>query len=123
MVHTDQVKIKTLRKEVEMFLITEGNHGNGNPGEGFLVSCPFKLLSMANEFEKAGILSYAVELYMKIIDAHPDTFEAVASKFALFLIASRYELEGRIEEAISIIRKINKPPHNEENNLIPYEHA
>ena len=76
-------------------------------GEVAYSSTPFKLLTMANEFEKAGVITYAVDLYAKILDKYPDTFEAVASKLTLFLIASRYECEGKKELAISLIRKIN----------------
>ena len=60
-------------------------------------SGPFKLLCMANEFERAGVVSYAIDIYTKILDKYPGTFEAVASRLALFLIASRYECEGKKE--------------------------
>ncbi|OGW57064.1 MAG: hypothetical protein A2Y48_09865 [Nitrospirae bacterium RIFCSPLOW2_12_42_9] len=85
----------------EEFSITNGM------GEMTNFSAPFKLLSMANEFERAGVILYAVELYTKILDNYPDTFEAVASRLALFLIASRYENDGKKESAIAIIRRIS----------------
>ena len=42
-------------------------------------SDPFKLLNLANEFDRAGVLTYAIELYIKILDQYPDTLEAVAA--------------------------------------------
>lgn len=91
-----------------MIGVSEDIHGENVGNEVFSSPGPFKLLLMANEFEKAGVVSYAIDLYTKILDKYPETFEAVASKLALFLIASRYEREGRKESAISLIRKISK---------------
>ena len=68
---------------------------------------PCKFLSIAKEFEKAGVVSYAIDVYTKIIDKYPDTFEAVASRLALFLIASRYEENGEKELAISLMKRLN----------------
>ena len=70
-------------------------------------SDPFKLLSMATEFEKAGVITYAITLYTKVLDKYPDTFEAVAAKLALFLIAGRFESEGKKNMAISLVRRIS----------------
>lgn len=82
---------------------------DGNGGNDIISSPrPFKLLGIANEFERAGVVSYAIDLYMQILDKYPDTFEAVASRMALFLIASRYEQEGKTEPAIALVRKISK---------------
>ncbi len=69
---------------------------------------PCKFLSIAKEFEKAGVVSYAIDVYTKIIDKYPDTFEAVASRFALFLIESRYEENGEKESAIPLMKKLNR---------------
>ncbi len=69
---------------------------------------PCKLLSMAGEFEKAGVVSYAIDVYTKIIDKYPDTFEAVASRLALFMIASRYEENGEKEPAIPLMKRLNR---------------
>ncbi len=91
-----------------MIGVSEDIHGENFRNDVISSTGPFKLLSMANEFEKAGVVSYAIDLYTKILDKYPDTFEAVASKLALFLIASRYESEGKKESAISLIRKISK---------------
>ncbi len=82
-------------------------HGENDYDDSIYSSSPFKLLSMAMEFEKAGVVSYAVDLYMKLLDKYPETFEAVASRLALFLLAGRYEEEGKTESAISLIRKIS----------------
>ena len=68
---------------------------------------PCKFLNIAKEFEKAGVVSYAIDVYTKIIDKYPDTFEAVASRFALFLIANRYEENGEKELAIPLMRRLN----------------
>ncbi len=68
---------------------------------------PCKFLSIAKEFEKAGVVSYAIDVYTKIIDEYPDTFEAVASRFALFLITSRYEENGEKELAISLMKRLH----------------
>ena len=89
-----------------MLAMSENIQGENTWNEIVSPSGPFKLLSMANEFERAGVISYAIDLYTKILDKYPDTFEAVASRLALFLIASRYEQEGKKELAISLIRKI-----------------
>lgn len=88
-------------------LMTEDIHGENDQDDSIYSSSPFKLLSMANEFEKAGVVSYAIDLYMKLLDKYPETFEAVASRLALFLLAGRYEEEGKTESAISLIRKIS----------------
>lgn len=90
-----------------MIGVSEDIQGENFRNEIISSSGPFKLLSMANEFERAGVLTYAVDLYIKILDKYPDTFEAVASRLALFLIASRYEEEGNKESAISLIRRIS----------------
>ncbi len=93
-----------------MLLAPEGNQGGyapGDPSEITFPSGPFKLLNMANEFERAGVTTYAIDLYTKILDKFPGTFEAVAARLALFLIASRYETEGKKETAISLIRRIS----------------
>ena len=68
---------------------------------------PCKFLSIAKEFEKAGVVSYAIDVYTKIIDKYPDTFEAVASRLSLFLIANRYEENGKKELAIPLMRRLN----------------
>jgi len=68
---------------------------------------PCKFLNIAKEFEKAGVVSYAIDVYTKIIDKYPDTFEAVASRFALFLIANRYDENGETELAITLMRRLN----------------
>lgn len=83
-------------------------YGENDYDDSIYSSSPFKLLSMAMEFEKAGVVSYAVDLYMKLLDKYPETFEAAASRLALFLIAGRYEQEGKTESAISIIREIKR---------------
>lgn len=68
---------------------------------------PCKFLNIAKEFERSGVVSYAIDVYTKIIDKYPDTFEAVASKLALFLIANRYEENGEKEPAIALMRRLN----------------
>ncbi|MBI5193276.1 MAG: hypothetical protein HZA08_07535 [Nitrospirae bacterium] len=85
----------------------EDINGENEQNDIIYSSSPFKLLSMANEFEKAGVVSYAIDIYMKLLDKYPETFEAVASRLALFLLAGRYEEEGKTESAISLIRKIS----------------
>lgn len=88
-------------------LMKEDINGENEQNDIIYSSSPFKLLSMANEFEKAGVVSYAIDIYMKLLDKYPETFEAVASRLALFLLAGRYEEEGKTESAISLIRKIS----------------
>lgn len=99
---------RILERRKLMIGVSEDLHRENFRNEVISPSGPFRLLSLANEFEKAGVTSYAIDLYTKILDKYPDTFEAVASRLALFLIASRYESEGKKEPAISLIRKISK---------------
>jgi len=96
-----------LQRRRTMLLAPEGNQGGYGPGEMTSPSGPFKLLNLANEFERAGVTTYSIDLYTKILDKYPDTFEAVAARLALFLIANRYENEGKKETAISLIRRIS----------------
>ncbi len=90
-----------------MLSVSEDVESENGRNEMVSSSTPFKLLSMANEFERAGVVLHAIDLYTKILDKYPETFEAVAAKLALFLIANRYECEGKKESAISLIRRIS----------------
>ncbi|MDI6810025.1 MAG: hypothetical protein QME66_13855, partial [Candidatus Eisenbacteria bacterium] len=51
-----------------MIGVSEDIYGENVRNEVFSPPGPFKLLSMANEFEKAGVVSYAIDLYTKILD-------------------------------------------------------
>ncbi len=89
-----------------MLSASHGWHFWNSMGDITSTSDPFKLLNMANEFDRAGVLTYAVELYIKILDQYPDTMEAVAARLAVFLIAKGYENEGNKETAIALVRKV-----------------
>lgn len=67
---------------------------------------PANLFYLARECEKAGIISFAIDLYTEIFNKYPDTSEADESKIAIQSIADRYAAEGKMSLFISLLNRI-----------------